>query len=205
VDDREESLDVRELPSFGFGHASLMWWGTAGLMAIESSVFALAIVTYFFLRSHADAWPMHAPPPALQWGTANTVLLVVSLLPNHLAKRAAERLDLHGVRLWMTVCLATAFVFLAMRALEFKSLNCRWYDDAYGSIVWILLGLHTTHLITDTWDTSVLALLAFTGPFDGRRFVDVSENALYWVFVVLSWLPIYAVIYWAPRSIGWSL
>jgi cytochrome c oxidase subunit I+III len=27
----------------------------------------------------------------------------------------------------------------------------------------------------------------------------VSENALYWYFVVLSWLPIYAVIYLAPR------
>jgi heme/copper-type cytochrome/quinol oxidase subunit 3 len=37
------------------------------------------------------------------------------------------------------------------------------------------------------------------GPLEGKRFVDVSENALYWYFVVLSWLPIYAVIYWAAR------
>jgi cytochrome c oxidase subunit I+III len=34
---------------------------------------------------------------------------------------------------------------------------------------------------------------------EGKRFVDVSENAVYWYFVVLSWLPIYAVIYGAPR------
>jgi heme/copper-type cytochrome/quinol oxidase subunit 3 len=39
----------------------------------------------------------------------------------------------------------------------------------------------------------------FTGPLEGKRFVDVSENAMYWYFVVLSWLPIYAVAYWAPR------
>jgi cytochrome c oxidase subunit 3 len=39
----------------------------------------------------------------------------------------------------------------------------------------------------------------FTGPLEGKRFVDVSENALYWYFVVLSWLPIYAVLYLAPR------
>jgi cytochrome c oxidase subunit 3 len=32
-----------------------------------------------------------------------------------------------------------------------------------------------------------------------KRYVDVSENALYWDFVVLWWLPIYAVIYWLPR------
>ena len=58
---RDGALDVRGLPSFGFSHSSLMWWGTAGLMAIESTVFALAIVMYFYLRSHSDSWPMSAP------------------------------------------------------------------------------------------------------------------------------------------------
>ena len=50
------------------------------------------------------------------------------------------------------------------------------------------------------WDTAVLDVLFFTGPLEGKRFSDVSENALYWYFVVLSWLPIYAVVYWAPRG-----
>jgi heme/copper-type cytochrome/quinol oxidase subunit 3 len=27
----------------------------------------------------------------------------------------------------------------------------------------------------------------------------VAENSMYWYFVVLSWIPIYAVIYIAPR------
>ena len=39
----------------------------------------------------------------------------------------------------------------------------------------------------------------FTGPIEERRFVDVSENAVYWYFVVAAWLPIYGVLYWAPR------
>ena len=86
-----------------------------------------------------------------------------------------------------------------MRGFEFTTLNVRWDTNAYGSVVWLLLGLHTTHLITDTVDTVVLAVLFFTGPLEGKRFVDVSENALYWYFVVVSWLPIYAVIYWVPR------
>ena len=49
------ALDVAALPSFGFSHRSLMWWGTLGLIAIESTVFALAIVSYFYLRTQADA------------------------------------------------------------------------------------------------------------------------------------------------------
>jgi cytochrome c oxidase subunit 3 len=196
---RGATLDVAELPSFGFSHRSLMWWGTLGLMAIESTVFALTVASYFFLRSHVAVWPMNSVPPELRWGTLNTVLLLASLWPNHLAKRAGEALDRRKVQLWLTVCLLVSLVFLGIRVLEFQSLNVRWDGDAYGSVVWLLLGLHTVHLITDTWDTGVLCVLMFTGPVEGRRFVDVSENALYWYFVVWSWVPIYAVIYWGGR------
>jgi len=193
------ALDVSALPSFGFSHRSLMWWGTLGLIAIESTVFALAIVSYFYLRTQADAWPMAAPPELL-WGTLNTAILLASLWPNHLAKRAAERLDRHGVQVWLTTCLAMALLFLVIRAVEFGHLNVRWDGNAYGSVVWLLLGLHTFHLVTDTWDSAVLAALFFTGPLEGKRYVDVSENAMYWYFVVWSWLPIYAVVYLSPRG-----
>jgi cytochrome c oxidase subunit 3 len=81
----------------------------------------------------------------------------------------------------------------------FGSRSVKWDHDAYGSIVWMLLGLHTTHIVTDFLDSLVLAVLMFTGPIEERRFIDVEENAVYWYFVVLAWLPIYGVIYWAPR------
>ena len=194
------ALDVSALPSFGFSHRSLMWWGTLGLIAIESTVFALTVFSYFYLRTQANLWPMSAPPPELLWGTLNTLILLVSLWPNHRAKRAAERLDRRGVQVWLTACLALAVVFLAVRAFEFAHLQVRWDANAYGSVVWLLLGLHTFHLLTDTWDSAVLAVLFFTGPLEGKRYVDISENAMYWYFVVWSWLPIYAVIYLAPRG-----
>jgi heme/copper-type cytochrome/quinol oxidase subunit 3 len=193
------AYDARALPSFGFAHRSLMWWATAGLMLIEGTAFAIAIVMYAYLREVNAAWPLEAPPPGLLWGTVNTAVILASAIPNALAKRAAERLDLRASRLWLVVCLVFSLGFLALRGMEFTALNVKWYANAYGSVVWFLLGLHTTHLVTDTIDTLVLAVLLFTGPLEGKRFVDVSENALYWYFVVLSWLPIYAVIYLAPR------
>jgi len=194
-----DTLDVRNLPSFGFGARSLMWWATAGLMLIEGSAFAIAVAIYFYLHDVNHAWPLNAPPPDWRWGTLNTVVLVLSMAPNELVKRAAQRLDRRASRLWLVVCLLFAVAFLVVRGFEFAALNVTWYANAYGSIVWFLLGLHTTHLITDTIDSAVLAALLYVGPLEGKRFVDVSENALYWYFVVLSWLPIYAVIYIAPR------
>jgi heme/copper-type cytochrome/quinol oxidase subunit 3 len=199
--DDDDALDVALLPSLGFGHRSLMWWGTVGLMAIEGTAFALAVVAYFYLRAQAQEWPQSAPPPALLWGTLNTLVLLVSIVPNHWTQRAAERFDRRRVRIGLALCLAFALAFLAIRIAEFRHLNVRWDDNAYGSIVWMLLGLHTVHQLTDAYDTGVLAVLMAGGPVEGRRFVDVSENALYWYFVVASWLPIYAVIYWAPRTL----
>jgi cytochrome c oxidase subunit I+III len=192
-------LDVSGLPSYAFGHRSLMWWGTFGLIAIEGTLFALAIGSYLYLRSQSDAWPIGAPPPQLLWGTVNTLILLASTWPNHKAKRAAEACDLVRTRRWLMTGLAFSVAFLVVRGFEFGALHTRWDSNAYGSIVWMLLGLHTVHLLTDTYDTAVLGVLLFTGPMEGQRFADVSENALYWYFVVFSWLPIYAVVYGVPR------
>lgn len=194
-----EALDVSTLPSFAFSHRSLMWWATGGMMCIEGFAFALAGVMLLYLRVHAPLWPLASLPPVLTWGTVNTVVMLSSLVPNHFTKKAAEKLDLPRTRLGMLVCLAWSAVFLGVRWLEFDNLNCRWDDDAYGSIVWLLLGLHTVHLLTDFVDSAVLSALLFKTPLPARRFVDVSESAVYWYFVVLAWLPIYALIYLLPQ------
>ena len=194
------TLDVSRLPPGAFGYRSLMWWGTAGMMLIEGTAFVLAIGAYFFLQTRNSDWPPDGvAPPDLLWGTVNTIVLLLSSAPNQLARRAAERVDLQALRLWLVVCLAFGLGFNAIRALEFAHLNVHWTRDAYGSIVWLLLGLHTTHIITDVLDSLVLAALMFVGPVEEKRYVDASESAIYWYFVVFSWLPIYGVIYWAPR------
>jgi heme/copper-type cytochrome/quinol oxidase subunit 3 len=194
------ALDVSGLPPGAFGSRALTFWGTLGIVFIEGTAFALAIGMYFFLVSRSPAWPPGGvAPPDLTWGTLNTLILLASALPNELARRAAEHVDLRRVQIWLVVCLAFAVAFNVVRFFEFAHLNVSWDRNAYGSIVWLLMGLHTTHIITDFLDSTVLTTLMFTGPVEEHRFVDVEENAVYWYFVVLAWLPIYGVIYWAPR------
>jgi heme/copper-type cytochrome/quinol oxidase subunit 3 len=192
-------LDVSALAPGAFGHRSLLWWGTMGIVVIEGTAFVLAVAAYYYLRLRNTTWPPNVPPPMLRWGTFNTLLLLMSAVPNQLARTSAEHIDLAKVRIWLVVCLAFGIAFNVVRVFEFASLNVLWSDNAYGSIVWLLLGLHTVHIATDVLDTAVLTLLMFVGPIEEKRFVDVSENAMYWYFVVLTWLPIYGVIYWTPR------
>ncbi len=194
------ALDVSALPPGAFGSRTLTFWGTLGIVLIEGTAFALAVGAYFYLVTRSLAWPPHGvAPPDLRWGTLNTFVLLVSLIPNELTKRAAKDVNLHRVRIWILVSLLFAVAFNVIRAFEFAHLNVSWNRDAYGSIVWLILGLHTTHIVTDFLDSTVLGVLMFTGPVEEHRFVDVEENAVYWYFVVLAWLPIYGVIYWAPR------
>src|SRR4051794_37491605 len=96
------TLDVGTLPPGAFGSRALTFWGTLGIVIIEGTVFALAIAAYFFLATRFPAWPPHGiAPPDLRWGTLNTLVLLASLVPNELARRAGERVDLRAVRVWM--------------------------------------------------------------------------------------------------------
>lgn len=193
------AVDVSQLPTFAFGQRSILWWATLGMCLIEGTAFVVMGAAYIFLKWRVPDWPPGVAPPELGWATATTVLTLVSMLPNELTKRAAEKLDLAKVRLWIVVTALFGTAVCMTRALEFTVLNCWWDTNAYGSIVWTLLGIHTAHLVTDLLDTIVLTVMLFTGPLDANRFVDVSENAFYWYFVVFTWIPIYALLYIAPR------
>ncbi len=192
-------LNVSELPSIVFSYRSLMWWGTAGLMMIEGTMFAITVASYFFLRTRSADWPPGLLAPRMTAGTMNLAVMIASVLPNIWIQKAAERGRLRTTRILIVVMTLVGVANLAIRWFEFPSLLCTWDQNAYASVTWTLLGLHTVHLITDWFDTAVLAVLMFTPHVEGRRFMDVSENADYWYFVVLTWIPIWAVIYLAPR------
>jgi heme/copper-type cytochrome/quinol oxidase subunit 3 len=193
-------LDLGKLPLHGMGTRSATWWGTLAFMLIEGTGFALAIAVYLYLMSLATTWPINASPPDLLPGTLVTLILLVSLVPNILISRWAAQQDLRKVRIALVVMSILGIAPLIVRIFEFPALRISWDTNAYGSAIWLLLGLHTTHIITDLADTLVLAALMFTRHGQNRRrFGDVQDNAMYWNFVVVAWLPIYGCIYWLAR------
>jgi cytochrome c oxidase subunit III len=191
--------DVSELPTYGFGSMSPIWWGTLGFVALEATGFALATGAYLYLWQINAQWPLGVAPPSHWPGTAMLLVLLLSIWPNVLAERAARAEDLPKVRLWLIVMSVIGVLAVAIRGWEFAHMNIRWDSNAYGSIVWFILGLHATHLITDLGDTIVLAVLMFTRHVTGKRYSDVSDNAFYWYFVVASWVPLYMLLYGMPR------
>jgi cytochrome c oxidase subunit III len=193
--------DLAHLDTRGHSHRSLTWWGMIGMIAVEGSVFVLACASYLYLSNQSADWPPHKISPSLFWGSLFTVVTLVSFLPNMWMNRVAEREQLRPVQVGLIIMSVIGLGMVAIRYMEFTTLHVAWSDSAYGSIVILLLGIHTVHLVTDLIDTIVLTVLMFTRHAKGRRFVDCAENAIYWNFVVFAWVPLYALIYWAPREL----
>ena len=198
---RAESVvgDLSTLPDHNFGPTSLGWWGVIGYMLIEGMGFVLAIGAYYYLLPYETSWPPISPPPSLLWGTLFTAIAIASEIPNQWIKKRAEKYDLPAVRFGLVLMTLVGVVLLGIRAMEFSALNVSWDKNAYGSIVWAILALHTLHMATDTFDSGVLAAIAFFKKFTGRKFSDASDNALYWHFIVWSWVVLYVIVYWTPR------
>jgi heme/copper-type cytochrome/quinol oxidase subunit 3 len=193
--------DLSRLPPVGSGSHSGWYWATLGFMMIEGMGFALALGAYVFLMGGASAWPIRSPPPDLWAGTLQTAVLLVSVIPAVILMRRAKAQDLAQTRLWAVIVAAFNIACLAVRAIEFAHLNTRWDLNAYGSITWALILLHTTHLVTDALGTVMMTVFLFTHPVGPERFSDVTDDCVYWVFVAVTWLPIYFAIYWAPRLV----
>jgi heme/copper-type cytochrome/quinol oxidase subunit 3 len=161
--------------------------------------FALAAGAYGYLVHINAQWPLGAPAPNHWPGTIMLVLLLASIWPNFKVAADARKENLARVQRWLLIMSAIGLLALGVRAYEFYSLNILWNENAYGSITWFILALHAIHLITDVGDTLVLTALMFTRHVTGRRLSDASDNAFYWYFVVATWVPLYLLVYWAPR------
>ncbi|MCU1300483.1 MAG: Cytochrome c oxidase polypeptide [Candidatus Sulfotelmatobacter sp.] len=196
---RPLTLDVSSLPSVAFGHRNTTWLANVFYMAIEGMMFALMFATYFYLRTRSTDWPPGHLPPALTYGVTNALIFVFSLAPAWWVRRRAPEGDRRAVRNGLLVLALFALVATAFRVFEFTTLNCRWSDDAYSSTVWVLIGMHSGHLVTELIETLVLFAISLTPKMEGTRLADAAINSDYWYFVVITGLIVDVLIYGTTR------
>jgi cytochrome c oxidase subunit I+III len=99
----------------------------------------------------------------------------------------------------LVICLLCGIAAIALRSYEFAAMHFRWDANAYGSVVWFLLGMHMMHLVVLTTETVLLTIWIFTREFDMKHRVDIVTLGVYWYWVVGVWLVIYGVVYFTPR------
>lgn len=193
-------LDLSGLSPYSHGPQGPSWWGMLGLVAIEGMVFATFIASYFYLRMGEPEWPPGAlEPPELLLPTINTVVLIASSASMYWAEQRIKKGDGRGLALGVLLGIVLAMAFQIIKAIEYSMVEFWWDTNAYGSIVWLMIGFHSAHVMAVILKAVVVDVLAWRGYFDQERRLGVTINGIYWHFVVVVWIPLYLVIYWAPR------
>jgi heme/copper-type cytochrome/quinol oxidase subunit 3 len=198
-------LDVSALTEGTADSRSLIWWGNIGMLTIEGTMFAMALATYLYLRSVNLDWP---PPtvrkPDLLLPAINIVMLLLSCIAAFIVDRASLVKNMPAIRIGQLVCIVVGLTFLYLRfGIIVPSLGYKWSDHAYGSIVWIIIGMHTLHVVTATGETMLLFVYGLFKPVMKKHLLDFRMTAVYWYFVALVWIPFYFVIFiepWMPRK-----
>lgn len=193
-------VDTPNLPVYVLGSKSVVWWGMIGLIAIEIVVFSGLIAMYFWLRLVNPSWPPEGiDTKGLLLPTINTGVLLASAAAMLIAKRAVVRGDQRTLKLGQVVALALGATFLVLKVIEYGGYDYDWTTHAYGSITWTITGFHTAHVISVVTKGLVVLVMSLRGMFRPDRHLAFEVSTLYWVFVVVIWLPLYFTMYLSPR------
>jgi len=175
--------------------------GVLLMLLIELVEFGVLIASYYYLRAGATVWP---PPdielPPLLLPTLNTLILLISVIPNYLADKAIQRNDQKAFKLGYLVNFGLGLLFLILLLFYYDSLTFSWQTNAYTSVFWMLAGLHFIYMASALLETLVIMIWAwrYPGYFNEERNAAVQVDGLNWYFGVAIWIPIYITLYLVP-------
>lgn len=189
-----------DISTYSTGRESTGWWAIVLLIMIEATVSAGLIASYFYLFSNATVWPPAGiDSPDLLIPTITSVLLIVSVIPAYIADRSLANGKPGGMQVWGGIGAIMLVAVLALRYYEYVTLDYRWDDGAYGSIVWLIAGFHSVNVAVVLLMVLSMLVLAWRGFFNEQRRSAVQGTALFWAFVVIVWIPLYASVYLFPN------
>ena len=178
--------------------------GVFGMLAFIVSLamlFAATILGVVVVRLGDDgSWPpvgLPGLPSLLAW---STVVLVVSSGTMWLADRAARRGDASRLAGWMVATFLLAIAFLVLQAFAWWDLiaaSVEITDHLYAWTVYVLTALHALHVLGGIGPMAVVAIRACRREYTVENHRGVTLVGLYWHFLDVAWLGLYATLLWA--------
>jgi cytochrome c oxidase subunit 3 len=167
-------------------------WGVLLLIATEMTLFASLIATYFYLRFKDVTWPpAGVPKPEVTLPLVFTGMLLVSVVPMGAALRAAKATRV--TLAWVLLAAATAIqaTYLGLQIHLFVDDLNRFSPaaTAYGSIYFVLVGLHHAHVAVGLAGNAWL-LTRLAGGLTNYRLLALRVVAYYWYFVAALAIPV---------------
>jgi cytochrome c oxidase subunit 3 len=201
--ENKEILQAHHLPFNLDNRRAPIWWGWVGLIVIEITVFGSLIISFFYLKMFSAEWPMGGVGrPDLLLPTIGTVLLLMSAVPAYWGDHRGRKGDLRSLRIGLAIGLVLIATFLGLKIYEYGNAGYSWDTNAYGSVVFFIIGFHMSHVMALILKTGIVLAAATRGHFNKQRTVGIQTNGMYWYFVVIVWLPLYFTLYLSHYIFG---
>ena len=193
VTSEEEQPPLVGVPSSSRNTAQ---FGMIVFLASDVMLFAPFFAAYFLLRANNQPWPPEGVELDVPRALAATAVLVASSFTLIASDRAAERPGGgRAMRRWLLVTIALGIIFVANQLLEYSALDFGADSSPYGSIYYVLTGLHGLHVAAGI---AAMALL-FVREARARDQHDVATWAggvsLFWHLVDLIWVFVLSTIW----------
>lgn len=212
------SSDQRAFKSASWGKA-MMWI----FLLSDTFVFGCFLLSYMTVRmSTAESWPNPSEVFALTIGGESIPLILIAIMTFVLISSSGTmamavnygyRRDRVKTAVLMLVTAAFGATFVGMQAFEWTKLihegvrpwGNPWGAPQFGSAFFMITGFHGTHVTIGVIFLIAMARKVLRGDFDtGRRgfftsrrgnYEIVEITGLYWHFVDLVWVFIFALFY----------
>jgi cytochrome c oxidase subunit 3 len=190
----------------------LMMWI---FLVSDTFIFSCFLVGYMSVRiTTTDPWPYPSEVFALTLFGHNIPLILIAIMTfilitssgtMALAVRFAHFRDKKKIAMFMFITAAFGASFVGMQAFEWSKLIFEegirpWHNDfgapQFGSVFFMITGFHGLHVSIGVLYLSIVATKVLKGDYDRKNNYDIVEIAgLYWHFVDLVWVFIFAFFY----------
>ena len=183
----------------GISNTKLAMWLFLGS---ECLLFGGLITTYLLYKIPT---PNSGPGPQslfdIPFTSISSFVLLMSSLTMVLAVSSIERGDMQRFRLWIVATALMGSVFIAGQAYEFQSFvqeGMGYTTNRSSSAFYTLTGFHGVHVTIGIIMLLSVLLLSFRGHIHKKNAETVEVVGLYWHFVDVVWILIFAVVYLIP-------
>jgi len=167
----------------------------------EVMFFTGLIGAYIVLRFAQTTWatptdadyPLDIPLTAL-----NTFFLICSSVTLVAALQAIQAGQQRKGTWMLALTTFIGAVFVSIQGYEYVLLyraGCRPDTDLFGSCFYAMTGFHGFHVFVGVIALAVLTCMSAAGKFSPKNYATVELTGLYWHFVDLVWIILFAIVY----------
>jgi heme/copper-type cytochrome/quinol oxidase subunit 3 len=169
-------------------------------LASEVMFFTGLIGAYIVLRGGQgfSNWPDPAKSLNVPLTAANTFLLICSSVTLVWGLQGYQANDKRTGNLGLLLTTIFGAIFVGVQVYEYIELfHLGMRPDAhlFGSTFYIMTGFHGLHVFLGVVTLAVLTVRGFLGHFDANNNATVEMAGLYWHFVDLVWIILFAIVY----------